>query len=180
MPDLARARDDLGAFGELVGRPLADFQLRALTDEAAVVAVVAPRARAAGANRRGDVRLDRGGRRGSAAGPGSAPRVDASAGARGAKPGAAACAICGGSLAGLSDARYCSGACRQEAYRLRRLLAGRPVGRYDSVSSRIAAFGRPRRQRRNTKALNAGSIGAPTKRPRTADTAGGLAPGGQS
>ena len=43
MPDLARARDDLGYFGEVVGGPLADFQLRALTDPAAVVAIVAPR-----------------------------------------------------------------------------------------------------------------------------------------
>lgn len=43
MADLERARKDLGYFGELVGRPLADFQLRALTDETTVVAIVAPR-----------------------------------------------------------------------------------------------------------------------------------------
>ena len=43
VADLARARDDLGAFAEMVGRGLAPFQLRALTDPAAVVAVVAPR-----------------------------------------------------------------------------------------------------------------------------------------
>ena len=36
MPDLfRRARDDVGAFAEMVGHPLAAFQLRALADEAA-------------------------------------------------------------------------------------------------------------------------------------------------
>ncbi len=43
MADLDRARKDLGYFAEVVGRPLADFQLRALTDETTVVAIVAPR-----------------------------------------------------------------------------------------------------------------------------------------
>lgn len=71
-----------------------------------------------------------------------------------------ACPVCGASLDGRrADAVYCSNGCRQEAYRFRRLLAGRPVGRYVSVSDRMAAFGRPRRPTRNTNAVEGSRMG---------------------
>jgi hypothetical protein len=54
------------------------------------------------------------------------------------------CALCGASLGRRrSDARYCSSACRVESWRLRRLLEGRPVGRYATAADRMAAYGRP-------------------------------------
>ena len=60
------------------------------------------------------------------------------------------CAFCGAGLEGRrSDARYCSTACRVEAWRLRRLLEGRPVGRYATAADRMAAYGRPRRRSRS-------------------------------
>lgn len=63
------------------------------------------------------------------------------------------CALCGASLGRRrSDARYCSSACRVEAWRLRRLLEGRPVGRYATAADRMAAYGRPRRGRRSQEA----------------------------
>ena len=52
-----------------------------------------------------------------------------------------ACAFCGVSLKGRrDDARHCSSACRVEAWRLRRLLEGRPVGRYATAADRMAAI----------------------------------------
>ena len=64
-----------------------------------------------------------------------------------------ACSFCGVSLEGKrDDARYCSSACRVEAWRLRRLLEGRPVGRYATAADRMAAYGRPRRGRRSQAA----------------------------
>jgi hypothetical protein len=49
------------------------------------------------------------------------------------------------SLAGhRADASHFSNACRAEAWRLRRLLAGRPVGRYKCLADRLAAYGRVR------------------------------------
>jgi len=60
------------------------------------------------------------------------------------------CAFCGASLEGRrADARYCSTACRVESWRLRRLLEGRPVGRYATAADRMAAYGRPRRRSRS-------------------------------
>ncbi len=56
------------------------------------------------------------------------------------------CRVCGEDLEGRrADARYCSPACRVEGWRMARLLEGRPVGRYATLSDRMAAFGRPRR-----------------------------------
>jgi hypothetical protein len=60
------------------------------------------------------------------------------------------CAVCGTSLEGKrANASYCSNACRAEAWRLRRLLAGRPVGRYKCLADRMAAYGRARRSSRS-------------------------------
>jgi hypothetical protein len=82
----------------------------------------------------------------AASGPASGPGVAA--------PAARTCAFCGADLAARrSDARYCSAACRVEAWRLRRLLSGARVGRYATPRDRMAAFGRPRRPTRNTKAV---------------------------
>jgi len=51
------------------------------------------------------------------------------------------CALCGASLEGkLDDARHCSSARRVEAWRLRRLLEGRAVGRYATAADRMAAI----------------------------------------
>ena len=51
-----------------------------------------------------------------------------------------ACPACRASLAGhRADASYCSNLCRAEAWRLRRLLAGRPEGRYTCLADRLAA-----------------------------------------
>ena len=56
-----------------------------------------------------------------------------------------ACAICGESLEGLRpQARFCSAGCRTEAWRIRRLVEGVPVGRYRNLVERLAAYGRPR------------------------------------
>ena len=66
------------------------------------------------------------------------------------------CPVCGVSLAGRrADASYCSNACRAEAWRLRRLLAGCPVGRYTCLADRIAANGRARRSSRSQEAREA-------------------------
>ena len=66
------------------------------------------------------------------------------------------CLVCGSSLAGhRADASYCSNACRAEAWRLRRLLAGSPVGRYTCVAGRMAAYGRARRSSRSQEAREA-------------------------
>jgi len=55
------------------------------------------------------------------------------------------CPVCGADLAGhRRDAKYCGTPCRVEAWRLRRLLAGRPVGDFATVAARMAAYrGRP-------------------------------------
>jgi hypothetical protein len=59
------------------------------------------------------------------------------------------CGVCGESLDGLRrGARYCSRACKQEAYRVRQLAAGRPVAPYETLNDRMAAYGRPRRSTR--------------------------------
>ena len=56
----------------------------------------------------------------------------------------APCIVCGVSLAGhRADASHFSNACRAEAWRLRRLLAGRPVGRYKCLADRAGRL-RPR------------------------------------
>lgn len=50
------------------------------------------------------------------------------------------CVVCGGSLAGRSEAtRHCSAACRVEASRLRAILAGNYSGPYASVRERMEA-----------------------------------------
>lgn len=47
------------------------------------------------------------------------------------------CAVCGASLEGQrSHARFCSGACRAEASRLRRIIAGEGADGYGSVLER--------------------------------------------
>jgi hypothetical protein len=46
-------------------------------------------------------------------------------------------------------------ACRAGAWRLRRLLAGCPVGRYMGLADRIAAYGRERRSSRSQEAREA-------------------------
>jgi hypothetical protein len=57
---------------------------------------------------------------------------------------ARACPVCGEDLVGRRpQARYCSGACRAEASRLRRLLAGSPVDGFASIMDREARM-RPR------------------------------------
>lgn len=51
-----------------------------------------------------------------------------------APPSERVCPACGASLEGRrADARYCTGACRAEASRLERLLAGKPVDGYTSL-----------------------------------------------
>jgi len=48
------------------------------------------------------------------------------------------CSVCGTSLEGRRrQARYCGGACRAEASRLRRLLDGEPVDGFASVGDRL-------------------------------------------
>lgn len=48
------------------------------------------------------------------------------------------CAHCGAPLTGLrSDARYCSRACQQAAYRERRVMASRPLDRLESDSRAV-------------------------------------------
>lgn len=48
------------------------------------------------------------------------------------------CPVCGAGLDGRRrQARYCGGACRAEASRLRRLLDGRPVDGFASVGDRL-------------------------------------------
>jgi hypothetical protein len=50
----------------------------------------------------------------------------------------AACLVCGDDLSGRRrDALTCSGACRAERSRLRRLLAGGTVDGWDSVEDRL-------------------------------------------
>lgn len=45
-----------------------------------------------------------------------------------------ACAVCGSSLDGSRpQARFCSAGCRTEAWRIRRLVEGVPVGRYANL-----------------------------------------------
>lgn len=62
-----------------------------------------------------------------------------------------ACALCGGDLSGRrTDARFCSGVCRAEASRLRRLLGGVEVDGYQSFAERLAGF-----QRRTNSLSNA-------------------------
>ena len=57
------------------------------------------------------------------------------------------CAICGRALDGRrADARYCGPACRREASRLRRLLAGEPVDGYRNLADYLNA--RQRRAKR--------------------------------
>ncbi len=87
-----------------------------------------------------------------------------------------ACEFCGASLEHMrSDARYCGVTHRVEAWRVRRLLQGVPTAGYATLADRMAAFGRPRRARRNTKAekerkiagdqsKRPGSVGAPRAR----------------
>lgn len=60
------------------------------------------------------------------------------------------CDVCGLSLDGYRrDARFCNAACRAEAWRVRRLLAGMPAGRYGTLRARMDAYGRPRRHKRS-------------------------------
>jgi hypothetical protein len=62
-------------------------------------------------------------------------------------PATRVCAICGEALDGRrADARHCGAACRREASRLRRLLAGDPVEGYRSVADYLN--GRQRRAKR--------------------------------
>ena len=88
------------------------------------------------------------------------------------------CALCGASLEGRrADARYCSSACRVEAWRLRRLLEGRPVGRYATAADRLAAYGRPRRGRRSQEARESVESSATTQTAGRRANAPGPAPG---
>lgn len=49
-----------------------------------------------------------------------------------------ACPLCGAPLEGRRrQARYCGGACRAEASRLRRLLDGEPVDGFTSIGDRL-------------------------------------------
>jgi hypothetical protein len=62
-------------------------------------------------------------------------------------PAARVCAICGTALdARRADARHCGAACRREASRLRRLLAGEPVEGYRNLAEYLNA--RQRRAKR--------------------------------
>jgi hypothetical protein len=89
-----------------------------------------------------------------------------------------ACALCGASLEGKrDDARHCSSACRVEAWRLRRLLEGRPVGRYASAHDRMAAYGRPRRGSRSQEAREGVESSATTQTAGRRANAPGPAPG---
>ena len=91
-------------------------------------------------------------------------------------PSPSRCVICGASLEALrADARYCSDAHKTEAYRLRRLLNGKPAGPYNTVEERLAAIGRPRGGSRHTRPLMRGIMGLHTKRPRDAPTPGAMA-----
>ncbi len=55
------------------------------------------------------------------------------------------CVVCGASLAARRrHARYCSGSCRAEASRLRRILGGSQPDGFASVASRIGAMSRNR------------------------------------
>lgn len=67
------------------------------------------------------------------------------------------CEFCGACMDGRrAKARFCSTACRAEAWRIRRLLNGDAVGRYDTLAARMAAYGRPRRRKRSQKPTRAG------------------------
>ena len=89
-----------------------------------------------------------------------------------------ACAFCGISLKGKrADARHCSSVCRVEAWRLRRLLEGRPVGRYATAADRMAAYGRPRRGRRSQEARDAVGSSSTTQTAGRRVNAPGPAPG---
>ena len=60
-----------------------------------------------------------------------------------------ACPVCGEGMDGRrSHARYCSGACRAEASRLRRLLAGEAVDGFTSVRDREDRMARRNRTER--------------------------------
>lgn len=64
------------------------------------------------------------------------------------------CPVCGESLDGRRrHARYCSGACRAEASRLRRLLEGSPVDGFASVADRLDRMTARNRTERGTRAL---------------------------
>lgn len=78
---------------------------------------------------------------------GTASRIRSGGVVRGAVPSLVrTCPVCGRSLDGRrSDAAFCSGSCRAAASRLRRLLAGEPVGGYSCLLDLLAA-GRPKRR----------------------------------
>lgn len=64
------------------------------------------------------------------------------------------CPVCGDSLDGMrAHARYCSGACRAEASRLRRLLDGSPADGFQSVADRLDRMTERKRTERGTCAL---------------------------
>lgn len=82
------------------------------------------------------------------------------------------CGVCGASLAGRrAHARYCRGACRAEASRLRRILAGQEADGWASLPARQAAA------RKRTEAAERRTIpGDNTKRPGAVGAARGMAP----
>lgn len=62
------------------------------------------------------------------------------------------CLVCGDDLSGRRrDALTCSGACRAERSRLRRLLAGGTVDGWDSVDARLRS--RRKRTERRSRAI---------------------------
>lgn len=65
------------------------------------------------------------------------------------------CPVCGTTLdARRRHARYCGGACRAEASRLRRLLVGQEVDGFASLADRRA------RRRKRTEGVDAGRVAA--------------------
>ena len=63
------------------------------------------------------------------------------------------CLVCGDDLSGRRcDALTCSGACRAERSRLRRLLAGERVDGWDSVEARLRS--RRKRTERRSRSLS--------------------------
>lgn len=58
------------------------------------------------------------------------------------------CGLCGTSIEGRRrHARFCSGACRAEASRLRRILSGSEADGFGSIAARVASMGRNRTYR---------------------------------
>lgn len=147
MPDLAAARESLAAFADMAGRPLEPWKAGALELEVRITVIVAPRQ--SGKSLSLAVlalwwAFRRPGQRVLLVSPERRPHPQAARAhlrraegrdllepAPAARPGPPRVARLGRGPA------------------LRRLLEGRPVGRYATAADRMAAFGRPRRGRRS-------------------------------